>query len=37
MPSTLNNNDNLINLKEFEGLSDQEKELTLKILGELSS
>ena len=35
MPSTLNNN--LINLKEFEGLSDQEKELTLKILGELSS
>jgi hypothetical protein len=36
MPSTLNNN-NLINLKEFEGLSDQEKELTLKILGELSS
>lgn len=35
MPSTLDNN--LINLKEFEGLSDQEKELTLKILGELSS
>ena len=35
MPSTLNNN--LISLKEFEGLSDQEKELTLKILGELSS